>query len=100
MDNKVCSSGNEAADKVKDKTLQDETDAGKQSDQPEEELTSPKQTATENVHHGETNMEKVSPPHDSTTLETSTAPPQSVSPSCKYIEHGCTSIECTKVNYY
>ena len=100
MGNTWWSSGNEAAGKVKNKTLEDEVDAGKQSDQPEEELTSTKQTAMENVHHGETNMEKVSPPHDSTTLETSTAPPQSVSPSCKYIEHGCTSIECTKLNYY
>ena len=59
MGNTWWSSGNEAAGKVKDKTLEDEVDAGKQSDQPEEELTSTKQTAMENVHHGETNMEKV-----------------------------------------
>ena len=89
MGNILWSSGNEAADKVNDKTLQDEADAGKQSDQPEEELTSPKQTAMGNVHHGESNMEKVSPPHNSSSkdriLETSAISPQSVSPSCECI---------------
>ena len=87
MGNLLWSSGNETADKVKDKTLQDEADAGKQSDKLEEELTSPKQTAMGNVHHGETNMEKVS--HDSSSkdriLETSAISPPSVSPSCEYI---------------
>ena len=85
MGHKACSSGSEAADKVKDKTLQDETDAGKQSDKPEEELTN---------YHGKysswrTNTEKVSPPHDSSSkdriLETSTISPQSTNPSCECI---------------
>ena len=68
---KVCGSDNKAAGtmvEVEDtEILQDNGVAGKPSDKLEEELTSPKQTAMESVHHEDTNIEKASPPHDSTS---------------------------------
>ena len=96
---KVCGNDNKAADtmvEVEDtEILQDNGVAGKPSDKLEEELTSPKQTAMESVHHEETNIEKASPPHDSTSkgrsLETPAVSFDNVSWSCECINHNCTS---------
>ena len=68
---KVCGSDNKETNtmvEVEDtEILQDNGVAGKPSDKLEEELTSPKQTAMESVHHEETNIGKASPPHNSTS---------------------------------
>ena len=68
---KVCGSDNKAAGtmvEVEDtEILQDNGVAGKPSDKLEEELTLPKQTAMESVHHEEANIEKAFPPYDSTS---------------------------------
>ena len=67
--------------------IEDKMATTKQSDRREEESTSPKQIAMESVHDRETNVKKVSSPHQSRDdnnkiLETPTVAFDSVSLSC------------------